>query len=168
MAKLKEAVAATRRAGKDLAVLAAGVGRDVGDRIRSTRAYQAVETAQYDPPPIRLTAWLKICGIIGVVMLVAMLFVRWDAKKKALVEFEAARKVAVSKAISEIEEKNRALLDIINRLERKATEAVAAARDADKKANERIAALTAVKSACAVEGKSDIERINAVIKEANK
>lgn len=157
MPKVKEAAEATAAAGKKIV-----------ERVKSTRAYQIIEAAQYDPPTMKLTTWLKICGIIGVAMLVAMLFIRWDAKKKALVEFEAARKVAVAKAISEIEAKNRVLLDKISRLESDVAAAETLVKAVDKEAAERIASLTAVKSACAVDGKSDIERINAVIKEANR
>ena len=133
-----------------------------------TRARDRIETLEYDPPPMRLSTSLKAGAVIGVVMLIAALVIRWDARRTVLAEFEAARKVAVAKAISEAEAKNRALLDKIARLESDVAAAETLIKAVDKEAAERIATLTAVKSACSVNEQADIERINAVIKEANR
>lgn len=147
-----------------IAIIAA---RAAMSRLRSSAVADRLERLQYDPPPMRLTSWLKL-GLVGLVtLIIAVTLIRHDAKKQALETFADKAKVMAAEDIAKARAANEKLIAANNALRAQLSQAEDIRQRVDAEEIAAIAALHAQGLECRL-SPAGLASVNDLIRRANK
>lgn len=147
-----------------IAIIAA---RAAMSRLRSSAVADRLERLQYDPPPMRLTSWLKL-GLVGLVtLIIAVTLIRHDAKKQALETFADKAKLVAAEDIAKARAANEKLIAANNALRAQLSQAEDIRQRVDAEEIAAIAALQAQGLECRL-SPAGLASVNDLIQRANK